>query len=211
MVYLNAAVTAEQLNDYDKALKFYKEKILITPTDAAAYMGILHIYKKQKQDEKYLLLAKKGILLFPKKKMTFYGELLNYNMEQSFWDKALHYADTILETDTTNDKVYYLRAYIYQEKKEVQQANKDYKNALYYNPNNIDALYNLSTNLYNECVDILSKKNKSEIDKKDLKKKLIYLESSLKTIQTKLNNDDEQINKMLQNVQLQLRAKNNKK
>jgi len=207
MVYLNAAVTAEQLKDYDKALSLYQQKMRITPTDAAAYMGLLHMYKKKNNDEEYLLLVKKGASLFPNKRLAFYGELLNYNMEKSKWDNALYYANTILAIDTINDKVYYLRAYIYQEKNNLKKANENYKKALFYNPDNIDALYNLSTNLYNECVDILSQKKQSSVQKKDLNNKLIYLESNLEKLQNKIK-DDIQIDKMLKNVRLQLVQKN---
>lgn len=203
MVYLNAAVTAEKLKDYDKALGFYQKKLKITPTDVAAYMGLLHMYKRKGENEKYLYLVQKGVLLYPNKKMQFYGELLNYNMEKTAWDKALYYADTILAIDTTNDKVYYLRAYIYQEKNQIKKANENYKKALLYNSDNIDALYNLSTNLYNECVDILTQKN---TDKKDIKSKLIYLESNLEQLQKKIKKDV-QIDQMLENVQLQLGKK----
>lgn len=178
MQWYNAAITADQLKDTEKAIFYYTLITRYNPTDWNSVIALAKAYKQNGQEEEYFKILKQTNEKHQEISL-FYYEIIGYYLEKNKTDSALVYIDLLERYDSQNDKLYYLKGSILQEKGEIEKANLQYKKSLNLNANNIDANFNLAANIYNQAVDLLKKNKKSSSDitliNQYLKQTLVYL------------------------------------
>lgn len=141
---LGAAAAYQGLENYDKAIEYYKKALVINPKNSKIpyYIGYLYSEKQNWiEAEKYL---KQSAALNPqsnvKDLMTYVEQNLNISTlsdgikqyENQNIEGALAKFNEILKKDANNAFAYYYRALIYDEQKKPQLAINDYLNALKY-------------------------------------------------------------------------------
>lgn len=179
MMLYNSAITAEKLKDFGKAEKYFKEILSYKPEDWNTVAALINVYKMQRKHEAYFSLIKKGSLEYPNVLM-FQRELFVYYLENKEQDSALIYIDQLLEGESFDDKLYYLKGSILQEQGKLILAEKEYLHCLEINPTNVDAAFNLAANYYNKTIDLLLDKEKTKEDSLTIQK---YLSSTLKYLE----------------------------
>ncbi|MCD7878957.1 MAG: tetratricopeptide repeat protein, partial [Candidatus Gastranaerophilales bacterium] len=137
-------------NDFDKAEEIYKALLEVNPDD----VNIINLYgmlclSKNRADEAVSFFSRALIL----KKLPYIAS----NLAKAFYikndfDNALKFYKQALEFGESDD-IYYSMAITYKQLKRYKDAILCYNRALKLNPNNYNALYNLSI-LYSEKKDI---------------------------------------------------------
>jgi len=179
ILWYNAAITADKLNDFNKSRKYYSLIIQNNPTDWNSVVELANTYKKQGQAERYYSIIEKAHNEHPEI-ILFYKELIGYQLEKQEYDLALKYLDTLLEKDIFDEQLYFLKGSILQEQGKIKESNIQYLKCIELNPNHLDANYNLAVNEYNQAIDLLKKKKITASEKKQidqyLRHTLTYLE-----------------------------------
>ena len=137
-----AAACYQALENYDKAIEFYKKAILVNPKNSEIFYYIGYLYSEQQKWRESETYLRKALALNPESDAK---ELLSYVMknlslgdlndgiklyEQSKFDLALTKFNELLKKETNNAYAYYYRGLIYDEQKKPQLAINDYLNVL---------------------------------------------------------------------------------
>ena len=141
---LGAAASYQGMENYDKAIEYYKKAFLINPKNAQIpyYIGYLYSEKQQwVEAEKYL---KQSVAINPESEAKNLISYVEKNMsvtalsegislyENKNIDEALNKFNEILKKEKDNSFAYYYRALIYDEQKKPQLAINDYLSVLKY-------------------------------------------------------------------------------
>lgn len=183
MVWYNAAITAEKLEDYQKSEYYYTKILKYNKNELTSELALAHAYKKQNKIQQYKKMIRIGLEKPLKISIYYYNEVISYFMEINELDSAIFYIDNVILKDPSNDKMYYLKGSIYQEMSKIQLSNDEYKKCLKLNPENTDAAFNLSANFYNHAIDYLKKEKISKKGRKEMvnnfKTSIFYLKMVL--------------------------------
>ena len=141
---LGAAASYQGLENYDKAIEYYKKALVINPKNAQIPYYIGYIYSEQQnwaEADKYL---KQAIALNPKSEAKNLLSYVEQNIsvselsngitlfENKNFEGALTKFNEIIKKEADNANAYYYRALIYDEQKKVQLAIDDYLKVLKY-------------------------------------------------------------------------------
>lgn len=141
---LGAAASYQGMENYDKAIEYYKKAFLINPKNSQIpyYIGYLYSEKQNwVEAEKYL---KQSVAINPeseaKNLISYVERNLSVNAlsegislyENKNIDGALNKFNEILKKEKDNGYAYYYRALIYDEQKQLQLAINDYLSVLKY-------------------------------------------------------------------------------
>lgn len=155
IAYFNAALSAERLKEYDKAINYYKTLISFKYGGAKMYKDLSEIYKKAGNDELYDKTLLEGIKFYPNDN-TICIELINHYLQVSDLDNSFIYAKKSIEIDSTNAGMYFVLGSLYESKKDDVNAEKSYLKSLEIDPAYNDAAYNLGALYYNRANNIFS-------------------------------------------------------
>ena len=187
IAYYNAALSAEKLKEYDKAIGFYKTLIAFKYGEGKMYKDLSEVYKTKGDNELYLQTLLEGVKFYPKDN-NLYIELINHYLVLSDVENAFVYVNKSIEIDKTNAGMYFVLGSLYESKKDNANAEKFYLKCLEIDPNYDDAAYNLGVMYYNNAKDIYTHaKTKGEKEKYEegFKKSLKYF----KIVEQKEPND----------------------
>ena len=176
IAYYNAALSAEKLKKYDKAIKHYKTLIAFKYGEGKMYKDLSEVYKTKGDNEMYLQTLLEGVKFYPKDN-TLYVELINHYLVVSDIDNAFKYVNKSLEIDNTNAGMYFVLGSLYESKKDDVNAEKSYLKSLEIDSNYDDAAYNLGALYYNRAKNLYTHaKTKDEKEKyeADFNKSLKY-------------------------------------
>lgn len=139
---LGVAASYQALENYDKAIEFYKKAMNVAPKNSEIpyYIGYLYSEQQKWNDaENYL---KKSIALNPESEaknllpyvmqnftLAEYNEAVNLYENNNF-EGALTKFNEVIKKGTNNEFVYYYRGLIYDEQKKYKLAIDDYKKFL---------------------------------------------------------------------------------
>ena len=141
---LGAAACYQGLNNFDKAIDYYKKAFELNPKDAEIPYYIGYLYTEQQNWKEADLYLKKAIALNPEseaKNLLSYvtqncsaSELSNgiQMFENKNFEGAITKFNEIIKKEPDNANAYYYRALIYDEQKKIQLAINDYLNVLKY-------------------------------------------------------------------------------
>jgi len=176
IAYYNAALSAEKLKEYDKAIGFYKILIAFKYGEGKMYKDLSEVYKKKGNNDLYLQTLLEGIKFYPEDN-NLYIELINHYLVVSDVDNAFIYVNKSIEIDGTNAGMYFVLGSLYESKKDDVNAEKSYLKSLEIDSNYDDAAYNLGVLYYNRAKNIYTHaKTKGEKEKyeADFNKSLKY-------------------------------------
>lgn len=135
---IGAAASYQSMENFDKAIEYYKKALVINPKNAEIPYYIGYLYSEQqnwKESENYL---KKALVLNPESEAK---NLLSYVMQNqtiaelnegiSLYDKkdfesALTKLNSVIKQEINNTFAYYYRGLIYDEQQKYKQAMSDY-------------------------------------------------------------------------------------
>jgi len=141
---LGIAACYQGLENYAKAIEYYKKAETISPNNAEIPYYIGYLYSEQQkwiESEGYLRKSLKinpesdAKALLPYVVQNNISKMLDEAIsmyEKNSFDTALTKFNDILKKDTQNSYAYYYRALIYDEQKKTALAINDYKNVLKY-------------------------------------------------------------------------------
>jgi TonB family protein len=129
--------------EYDRAVLFYDEAILLNPSDAESYYkrGFAYHYKNNHdrafEDYKTAIRLKTDLALQPLLRCVLYNSKENNNPE-----KAIEDCGKTIDSTSNFALAYYIRANAYRDKKDADRAIGDYNKFIEFNPKNVLAYIN---------------------------------------------------------------------
>ncbi len=217
IVLYNAALASEKINQIQKAISYYEQLKQYKFGGSNLYVELGKLYCKHDQELKGIEVFNQGLSLFPEDALKFYNELINFYLQKNNLQEVLKYTNEALKLDNKNATLYFIKASVYEQQNNENEAEQLYKKSLEYNPIYQDALYNLGALYYNKATTLIKKAmNKTEQNQaiEIYKQAQTYLETynnnypheeivlkMLKTIYTLTNQNDKlnQINEWLNN------------
>lgn len=184
MMYYNAAIAAEKLEDYSKAEYYYSSLLEFHPNDWNIVLSLAQLKKAQGKVNEYVLALKKNISLHPEA-LILYNEIIGFYLEKQKLEKALVYLDSLIIQDPLNERLYYLKGSINQEQGHAQASDSLYLKCLELNPYHTDAAFNLAASHYNKALDLLKKEEPTKAEKKTLEEELAFVLEKLKIVKQK--------------------------
>ena len=152
-VYIfNAGLAAYRAQNYDKAIKFFKEAAQYDYNGARTYSLIADSYKQQKDTLNALETLKEGFKKYPEDNIILTNMIQIYlNLHKT--EDAMKYLKMAIEQDPKNASYYFAQGRLYEEQDKEEQAIEAYKKAIDADNNYFDAYYNLGALYYNKGVE----------------------------------------------------------
>lgn len=135
---LGVAVSYQALENYDKAIEFYKKAMSVAPKNSEIPYYIGYLYSEQQQWDEAESYLKKSIALNPQSEaknllpyvmqnftLAEYNEAVNLYDGNNF-EGALTKFNEVLKKESNNAFAYYYRGLIYDEQKKYKLAVEDY-------------------------------------------------------------------------------------
>jgi tetratricopeptide (TPR) repeat protein len=163
-IIYNCALAAYNNKNWDKAETYFQEAIKYNYAAGDAILLLHQVYTSTNDSAKMVTNLKNGFEKYPKDDRIL-TTLINYYLSARQNDEALNYLNTAIAQDPKNPSFYYARAVLYDQGKDFESAEKEYKACLEIDPNYYNALYNLGVLFYNKGVEQNNKAN----DLKDMK------------------------------------------
>ena len=141
---LGLAASYQALENFSKAIDYYKKAETLAPKNAEIPYYIGYLYSEQQNWKDAELYLKKSLTLNPESEAK---NLLNYVMqnftistldegiklyETQNWESALSKFNEVIKKEASNAYAYYYRGLVYDELKKTQLAINDYVNVLKY-------------------------------------------------------------------------------
>ena len=190
IILYNAALAAEKLEDYDRAIKYYKDLINYNFGGEQLYLDLAGIYKLTGDTVNYLAILARGEQQFYQDHSTITTEYINYYLQTRNYNKALIYLNKAVVGSPYSASIYYVLGSVYEELNDKRNAIKSYENAIFVDSTYSDALYNLSAIYYNKGIKLRkAAQDKNELEESDelFRKSLYLLEKA--ELQEPKNND----------------------
>ncbi|MCX7954504.1 MAG: hypothetical protein N3A01_04855 [Bacteroidales bacterium] len=163
LLYYNAALAAEKVEDYQKACDYYEK---LKQWKFQLYNILLELgklYVKMDNSEKALETFKQGISLFSNNPYYFYTEIINLYLMKNQYDKCLEYLDKAISIYRDTASLYFIKGSIMNALNKNNEAEQLYKKCVEKDPYYKDALFNLGAIYFNRATEKYRKaKTKSE-------------------------------------------------
>ncbi|WP_421919376.1 tetratricopeptide repeat protein [Marinifilum sp.] len=150
-VIFNAGMAAQKSENYDKAIKYYKQSIDYNYGGAKSYANLSHVLKHAGKEEESVKFLHKGFELFPNDSWMLV-ELINYYMMGGEPQKADDYLNKAIALDPNNGSFYRAKGTLFEKTKELDKAEEMYKKALELSPDDFTSQYNLGLLKLNEAI-----------------------------------------------------------
>lgn len=180
----NAALSAEQLKDFEKARHYYQELIKIGYGGAKTYSFLANTYVMQGDTANQIAVLSQGRQLYPQDQNLII-ETLNYYLEHEAYEEALTILNIVIDREPGNYLMHYYQGAVYDNLKAYDKAASAYAKSLVLKPDYFDANYNMGVLYFNQGVELNEEafsENGSEEKKKAARKKfekaLPYLEKA---------------------------------
>ncbi len=130
--WLNVAMLKGAKNEKD-ALDYFNTAIRLDSTNAAILHAKAHYLQTLNQPDAALAIYRQIGILDPHYKDAFFNSALIY-IEKDSLDKALELLNITTEITSIYPKAYYYRGYIFERKKDLESARKNYQQAASMSP-----------------------------------------------------------------------------
>lgn len=137
-----ASLAADRAGNKDAVVKYAKFALKDKENGQFAMQLLTDAYKAKGDTAKWIEKLKEGIVKFPGNQY-FFANLVDYYSSSNQNDKAMQFADDMLAQDPNNKLYLYVKAYLYHNMKDYDQAIKYYKKALDIDPTYAEACSNL--------------------------------------------------------------------
>lgn len=174
-LFYNAGLAAERAGSKDtlldafdeKAVANYKQCINLGYGGAKVFANISDVYKKAGKENEALQAIKDGRVKYPSDQDLVTAEI-NYFLTKGMYEEALGNLAVAIQNDPANPTFYFARGSIYDQKKDLEKAEADYKKAIELKPDFFDAYYNLGALFFNNGAEIYNQAN--DLPLKEIKK-----------------------------------------
>ncbi|KAA6326813.1 hypothetical protein EZS27_024129 [termite gut metagenome] len=135
-------LAAARLEDYPTIIKYASYGIKDKETGKYVLEFLSSAYKAQDDTQNWIETLKNGIKIFPDHTF-FFGNLIDYYSNNNKYDDAMAFANEMLANDSNNTFYLYVKAYLYHNMKEYDNAIEFYKKAIEADPQYAEAYSNL--------------------------------------------------------------------
>ncbi|SHE37107.1 Tetratricopeptide repeat-containing protein [Mariniphaga anaerophila] len=223
VIVFNAGLAAYNAENYDKAIKYYKEAAQYGYNEAKTYSLIANAYQLKKDTLGALTALQEGFEKYPEDN-TVLTSMIQIYLDMNKTEDAMKYLDMAISQDPTNSTYYFAQGTLFEKLEKESEAIEAYKNAIENDKTSFNAYYNLGALYYNKGVKQIevanavptsdNEKYEAELKKADewFSKALPYMEKchelkaddnmtmeSLKNLYYRLK-DMENYNKMLEKL-----------
>lgn len=178
ILFYNSALASEKMQDYDKAIMYYKVCMDLKFGEGKIYIDLAKVYKQKGDTDTYLYTLKEGLAYFPDD-VDLINELINHYISVSDVDNTIIYTKRAIKQDSTVSNLYFILGSMYETKNNFEAAKVEYIKAIEKDSLNTDAAFNLGVIYYNSGVDKI-KHAKTKAQKKQAEyeytRALIYIE-----------------------------------
>ncbi len=156
-----AAISAIQINEYDKAIQYLRELISFNYMEPTVYVYLSTLYREKKELDKAMQTIKIGKSKFPDDISILIEEINIYLIKNDF-ENAQKVLEIAIEKDPGNHLLYFTIGSNYDQLKSKEgidnqlyleffkKAEEAYKKTIELNPHFMDAYYNLGALYFNE-------------------------------------------------------------
>lgn len=170
-IMYNAAIAAQRYQNWDGAIKYYKEATKYGYGEATTFILLKEAQMKNGDTLGAVETIKNGFEKYPDNK-DMLGTLINYYLlEADNPEEALRYIKVAREQEPENAAYYSAEASIYDRLGEKEKAIEFYKKAIDLNSELFEAQYNLGVIYYNDAVEYSNEVNEIKDNEEYLKAK----------------------------------------
>ncbi|MCA1752542.1 MAG: tetratricopeptide repeat protein [Flavobacteriales bacterium] len=165
LAYYNGGLAAEQAEDYENAIKYYKKTAETEYLEGKLWLYIANVYNRMEDPEGYISTIKEGREKYPEDADLIIYEL-NYYLQNSKFKEAEDNLKLALEKEPDNKQLYFSLGVVYENLEKPEEAVKAYKDAIEIDPDYFDANYNLGAHYFNQGVEMNNAANEIQDNKK---------------------------------------------
>lgn len=159
-IIFNAAITAQKINDYKDAIKYYKKAVEYNYAEGDGYAYLAQCYKESGDTTNFINTLKEGFEKYPSNQGVL-GSIINYYLlEAENVDEAFKYLAIAREKDPENPQFYTAEAHLYDKTGQTDKAIEKYKKAIELDSTFFEAYYNLGVIYFNQGVALTDEANK---------------------------------------------------
>ncbi len=188
-IIYNTALAAYNAKDWDAAEKYFNKTIGLKYGGGDVVLLLHQVYSFSGDSAKMGDNLIRGFETYPEDARLI-EQLINYYLITQQDENALNYLNKAIEKDQSNPSMFYARAALYDNQKNLEAALADYKKCLELDSAYFNALYNIGVLYFNKGVEEMNLANaetdykkyeaKKEVAEKTFKEALPYFEKSLK-------------------------------
>lgn len=180
IINYNLAKTAIKAKDNAKAKNYLQKLMDIKYNDPMIYLYMERVFLDEKDTTQALSYIEQGRKIFDENTSLLNEEIRIYSLQGKFDALITKFTDAINLNDG-NEVLYYNRATLYENKRDLVNAESDYKKAIELKPDYFDANYGLGIMYFNQAADLANAangiKNNDEFDKAKKKYELKFKEA----------------------------------
>jgi len=188
-IIYNAALAANNANNYDKAIKYFTRAKDMNYGEANIYLLLRNAYLAKQDSLNAINTLKEGLEVYPDN-ADLLIQIINYYLVAGDNQVTLDYLNRAKESDQENPIFYFVEGTVYENIKQPEKATDSYKTSIELDPEYFDPHFNLGVYHFNNAKDIYDyantlkdfdeyEKEKTRGDE-ELRKTLPYMEQAHK-------------------------------
>ncbi|MCG6188005.1 tetratricopeptide repeat protein [Maribellus maritimus] len=151
VIVYNTGLAAYNAQQYDKAIKYYKEAAEYGYNGARTYSLIASAYQMKKDTLGALEILQEGFEKYPDDNNVLTSMIQIY-LDQDKTEDAMKYLEMAIEQDPDNATFYFAQGTLFEKLENDEKAIESYEKAIEVDPENYGAYYNLGALYYNKGV-----------------------------------------------------------
>lgn len=155
----NAALTAEKLNQSDKAIGYFDALLAVDYKKPAIYQTLAQLMKEANDTTKAIEYLSMGRKEFPNEVGLVIDEL-NIYLLQGRNQEVIKNLEDAIKLDGTNATLYFALGTAHDQLKNQEKAADNYKKAIEFKADYFDANYNLGAMYFNKAAELSNEANK---------------------------------------------------
>jgi tetratricopeptide (TPR) repeat protein len=151
-IYYNKALAAWQAEKLDDALTAFEEAMALGYNKKNVFDYSIGVAYQLHRTDKMAEYATIAYPLYGKEDYHYINYIINDKLQAEQYDEAMSLLNKYIAEDPSNSHLYYAKGLIYDVQGNFEEAAKSYKEALSYDPNDVNANLNYGRQLYNMAV-----------------------------------------------------------
>ncbi|PIF02042.1 MAG: hypothetical protein CR996_01970 [Draconibacterium sp.] len=151
VIIFNTALVAYYAEDYDKAIKYYKEAAKYGYNGAKTYSLLSGVYQAKGDTLGALEIVKEGYDKYPEDQSVL-ESLIQLYMEQDKSEDAMTYLEKAIANNPKVPRYYFAQGSLYEKLDQFEKAVKTYQKCIELDPEFFNGYYNLGALYYNKGV-----------------------------------------------------------
>ncbi|WP_316814594.1 hypothetical protein [Pedobacter nyackensis] len=161
---VNTALSAQNIQEYDKALVYFKRAKDNGVKNPIIFQNMAHIYTSKFEHELAIRTLEDGIKVNPYN-VFLTNDYINLLLDNEKYPEAMRVIESTIKVESNNKLLYFLYGYLQQNKANNSTAELAYNKALAIDENYFDALYQLGLVYINSANESLKSGNSESTPK----------------------------------------------